>query len=266
LIGHRLDVFFEDGETPFDLAIALLSICAFPEPKKLLAGGPANRFWDSINTWVTRPDGRCLYPLTGLPQVRLDQKKLETHFNKGFRRLDLLLDLYTAFAFYAAPSPIMRLTPSRDVQRVTLQIQFDDSGRVVPFDDQGCRSLTDFLQTYQPVIGLGHDELGSNEIETTKTNRKRLFAPMMRVAHLLGVLKSEVLSLPDGDGSWPVRLLRADPSWAIRVVQSAPRLVNLEVNLARALGSKTASPEAMVHFHLPSHLNFAPNTTTQATP
>jgi hypothetical protein len=119
-------------------------------------------------------------------------------------------------------------------------------------------SVSDFLRVYQPAIGLGRDESESGERETIRSLRKRIISPMMRVMHILLVLRGEVLSLPEGAGSWPYRLLRSDPTWAVRVIERSGALVELEVSNARALGLRTASPERMIHFHLPSHLQILP--------
>jgi hypothetical protein len=256
--GERLDIFFEEYETSFDVGAVVLAVCAYPETSKLGPNGPANRFWEAFY-FLTKKGNRSLHPIAGAPAHRPSTRSANAQLKKGFKRVQLLHEMHAALRMYWMSNGVINFAPSRDLSKLKISLSINEAGRLIPGEKPRKPSIYEFLKYHQPAAGLGSDEMGSGERENAKTLRKRVLNPSLRVAHVLGPLRGEILKLWDGKrGYWPSVLLKSDPAWALRVVEKSRIWAPIEVATAKRHGLRAASLDRMIHFHLPRHVRILP--------
>lgn len=253
----RTDVYFDEGETAFDIAAIILAICAYPTTQDQKPGGPANMFWDALYFCIVAKDGKT-QRTAGLPSRIPSERSALTQLRKGFDRIDLFRDLMTGIIFSFASGGGLSINPSRDFRRMDIRLRFDgnqtliDSGHVRP------KSITAFLQHHQPAFGRGVDEDGTKENETAKTLNKRHLRPMARITHILSALSHEINSCADTGEDWGHRFIHGNPNWALRVAERSTKTAAIEAQMLRQFGMKSASVDRMIHLHLPEKFQILP--------
>ena len=254
--GQRVDFTFEDEE-PGLIAATLIAVCAYPEMRELEVGGQADLLRRAImarHLRIARACGR----IERLPPWILPRREMDARIRRGWRRIDQMNACQMIFfdLSYSQQSDrqLFQMDWSRDFSRLRLGLHFNEQGRLVPLKASEPKSLTSALKEHQPAFGLGADELGSTCNDGAKTLRRRYFSRFLRVLHLFGPLKSQMLSCADEAerrGLCLMDFLILQPDWVLEAVRASGTMAPYLVRLAQNIGIKTASMERMVHLHLP---------------